>query len=46
MNDENNLDDNVLSDYRMCHGGNDGADSDSAANTNTDSTANERGECC
>jgi hypothetical protein len=43
MNDENNMDDCMLCDYRMCDGGNDGA-GPASANTATGSGGTARGE--
>ena len=43
MNDEDNMDDCVLGDYRMCDGGNDGA-GPASTNTAADSAGSKRGE--
>jgi hypothetical protein len=40
MNDENNMDDCVLGDYRMRDSSDDGADADTTADSAPDSTAN------
>jgi hypothetical protein len=46
MNDENNMDDCVLSVYRMCGRRNTlGAAAAAAANTTPDATGSEPGEC-